>query len=107
MLVAAIFVSLAIAHCLVNIFTSEEYPAAIENDVYMELFLVSVLFNTCSVDANNVTNASNLRTILYSLSVKNTVDKLVAFSRLVPKRIVRLVNHLNRANILVVCGFVG
>ena len=38
-LVAAILISLSIAHLFIDIFTSEEYPAAIKNYVYMKLFL--------------------------------------------------------------------
>ena len=73
----------------------------------MELFLSPVLFYTCSVYANNVANTSYLRAVLNPLSMENAVDKFVAFAGLVSECIVRLVNHLNRANILVVCGFVG
>ena len=103
-LITAIFV--AVAHFLVDVFASKKNPAAVEDNIDMKLLLSSVLFYTSPVDTHNITDASDLWAVFDSLSVENTVHKLVAFAGFITKRIMWLVDYLNRANILVVGCFV-
>jgi hypothetical protein len=105
-LVTAIFITLAITHCFINIFTAKEDPAAIENYIHMKLFLRSMFLHTCSVNTDNVSDASDLGTVLNSLAVENTVDELVVFAGFVAQSIMRRVNHFYRADVLVVGCFV-
>ncbi len=86
MLITAIFV--AIAHFLVDILASKKNPAAVEDDIDMKLLLCSVLFYTSSVHTHDITYAFDLGAVLDSLSVENTVHKLVTFAGFITKCIV-------------------
>ena len=85
MLITAIFV--AVAHFLVDVFASKKNPAAVEDNIDMKLLLSSVLFYTSSVDTHNITDASDLWAVFDSLSMENTVHKLVSFAGFITKRI--------------------
>jgi len=63
------------------VFNTEKAPAAVEVNIYMELLFPFVLFDTSSVDPDNITDAFNLWAVFDAFSIKHAVDTLKAFPR--------------------------
>ena len=103
-MITAIFA--LITHLIVYILASKKNPTAIEDNIYVKLLLSSMFFYTSSMNTYDVTDASDLWAVFDSFAMENTVNKLVTFARFVSQSIMRLVDYLDRADILVVRCFV-
>lgn len=63
------------------VFNTEEAPAAVEANIYMELLLAVELFDASTVDPDDITDAFYLGTVFYAFGIEHAIDALKAFPR--------------------------
>ena len=88
------------------VFNTEEAPAAVEADIYMELLLAVELFDASTVDPDDITDTFYLRTVFYAFGIEHAIDALKAFPRFTAFCWMRDVYYFDRADVFVL-GLVG